>query len=71
MEYFRVLVIGERGVGKTSLIQRFLSDTFTEKYYETNEIQYVKYLLPGLSQIIEEGDNIIPALKVVAEFWEE
>ena len=37
---FKILLVGDSGVGKSSLVTRFISDSFTEKYYNTIGIDF-------------------------------
>ncbi|MBY8983177.1 MAG: GTP-binding protein [Candidatus Lokiarchaeota archaeon] len=39
---YKVIVIGDPSIGKTSLLKRFTSNKFTEKYYSTVGVQIVK-----------------------------
>jgi small GTP-binding protein len=55
---FKITVIGDGGVGKTSLIQRFTQNTFSEDYIKTIGAQFSK-----LSKII--NDDI-----VILIFWD-
>lgn len=40
MKRFKVLVLGDGGVGKTSLLDRFISNTFEAKYRATIAVDY-------------------------------
>ena len=42
---FRTAFIGSKGVGKTSIVHRYLSDTYTEKYQPTVSEIYEKYVM--------------------------
>lgn len=40
MKRFKILVLGDGGVGKTALLDKFISNTFEAKYRATIGIDY-------------------------------
>jgi len=38
---FRVILLGNQGVGKTSLIIQYLNNQFNEEYFPTKDIVYI------------------------------
>lgn len=66
---FRVVVLGSGGVGKTSLITQFTSDTFTEEYHPTVEDLYESPLnltpkITALFDIVDTaGSYNFPAMR--------
>ena len=49
---FKIVVIGDCGIGKTSLVQRFKSGSFTESYTNTIGVDF------AMKTIILEGKQI-------------
>ena len=52
MSFYKVLVIGEVGVGKTSLVNRIVYNSFSEKYKSTIGCEF------GLKIIQINGENV-------------
>jgi GTPase SAR1 family protein len=40
LDKYRIILFGDKEVGKTSLINRFINHTFREEYNPTTEIMY-------------------------------
>ena len=47
---FKVLLIGNSGVGKSSLLLRFADDVFTDNFMPTIGVDFVSYWLPADSE---------------------
>lgn len=60
---FKVVVIGDCGTGKTSLVQRFKSGTFCDRYFNTIGVDFaMKSLLVEGKQIKVSVDKFFVAL---------
>lgn len=42
---FRLILLGNQNVGKTSLLVQFINNIFSEEYFPTKDIVYVKIKL--------------------------
>ncbi len=49
---FKIVVVGDGAVGKTSLIKRYTTDSFEKDYIATLGMQFSKYVVPV------EGENV-------------
>lgn len=49
---FKIVVIGDCGIGKTSLVQRFKSGVFTERYTNTIGVDF------AMKTIVIEGKKV-------------
>jgi hypothetical protein len=52
---FKLLLIGDSGVGKSCLLLRFADDTYTESYISTIGVDFVSYLLTFRGDVNDEG----------------
>jgi Ras-related protein Rab-43 len=49
---FKIVVIGDCGIGKTSLVQRFKSGVFTERYTNTIGVDF------AMKTVVIEGKQV-------------
>lgn len=49
---FKIVVVGDCGIGKTSLVQRFKSGTFTERYTNTIGVDF------AMKTVVVEGKKV-------------
>ncbi len=40
---FRLILLGNQNVGKTSLIVQFINNIFLEEYFPTKDLVYIKH----------------------------
>lgn len=43
--FVKLLIIGDSGVGKSCILMRFAEDRYTEAFYNTIGVDFVRYLL--------------------------
>ena len=68
--FHKLLLIGDSGVGKSCMLQRFVDDKFTDAFYNTIGVDFVNILLsrkPRLSKSMDIHRNyrygILPGRK--------
>jgi Ras-related protein Rab-1A len=52
---FKVVILGDSGVGKSALMLRFADDTFNDSFVSTIGVDYVIYRLPILLDFTDFG----------------
>ncbi|KAJ9052283.1 ras GTPase [Entomophthora muscae] len=55
---FKLLLIGDSGVGKSCLLLRFADDTYTESYISTIGVDFVRYFKLKIRTIELEGKTV-------------
>lgn len=44
LKKFRIMILGNKCVGKTNLIAQFINNVFREEYYPTSGFMYLSYI---------------------------
>ena len=71
--YYKIMLIGSKGVGKTQILKRFCKEPFEEKYRPTfgMDFRVQKYILETLTitvQIIDVSGKHYPAKEILKEY---
>ncbi|ELP91255.1 GTP-binding protein ryH1, putative, partial [Entamoeba invadens IP1] len=64
----KVVVVGSKGVGKTSLVRRLVCDSFTDEYETTKGIDVVKTTLCGDKDFVQFGLWDTPGVEATESF---
>jgi small GTP-binding protein len=52
-EFLKLLIIGDSGVGKSCILSRFCEDKFTDAFYNTIGVDFVKMCLTQKTKTID------------------
>jgi small GTP-binding protein len=67
---FKVLVVGEPGVGKTSLIKKYVNGVFTGRYKSTIGADFShKTIIRTVKQSVD-GKETVTIFKITLQFWD-
>lgn len=58
---FKLLLIGDSGVGKSCLLLRFADDTYTESYISTIGVDFVSFLFMFSGLLVGEIERVVMA----------
>lgn len=63
---FKLLLVGDAGVGKTALVQRYVEDTFTETYLATIGVDFkLRTIGVGEYQVKVQSAGVLPLVKLI------
>jgi small GTP-binding protein len=67
---FKVLIVGEPGVGKTSLVKRYVNDVFTTRYKSTIGADFAYKTIFKTITELEDGKEVSKNYKITLQLWD-